>query len=67
MEKDWLAQLQAKERERTGIKSLKISFNKVFGYFIELQEQIYKDLNLVNLAITVNKHCPMPNASLQMN
>ncbi|WKU13361.1 DNA mismatch repair protein MutS [Staphylococcus devriesei] len=34
--KDWLAQLQAKERERTGIKSLKISFNKVFGYFIEI-------------------------------
>lgn len=34
--KDWLAQLQAKERECTGIKSLKISFNKVFGYFIEI-------------------------------
>ena len=34
--KDWLAQLQAKERERTGIKSLKINFNKVFGYFIEI-------------------------------
>ncbi|GEU17785.1 DNA mismatch repair protein MutS [Bacillus anthracis] len=34
--KDWLAQLQAKERERTGIKSIKISFNKVFGYFIEI-------------------------------
>ena len=34
--KDWLAQLQAKEHERTGIKSLKISYNKVFGYFIEI-------------------------------
>lgn len=34
--KSWLAELQAKERERTGIKSLKISFNKVFGYFIEI-------------------------------
>ncbi|MDC6326573.1 DNA mismatch repair protein MutS [Staphylococcus auricularis] len=34
--KTWLAQLQTKERERTGIKSLKISFNKVFGYFIEI-------------------------------
>lgn len=34
--KDWLAQLQAKEREKTGIKSLKISYNKVFGYFIEI-------------------------------
>lgn len=34
--KTWLAELQAKERERTGIKSLKISFNKVFGYYIEI-------------------------------
>ncbi|HDY9481536.1 TPA: DNA mismatch repair protein MutS [Staphylococcus argenteus] len=34
--KTWLAELQAKERQRTGIKSLKISFNKVFGYFIEI-------------------------------
>ena len=34
--KSWLAELQSKERERTGIKSLKISFNKVFGYFIEI-------------------------------
>ncbi|MBL7573107.1 DNA mismatch repair protein MutS [Staphylococcus saccharolyticus] len=34
--KTWLAELQAKERIRTGIKSLKISFNKVFGYFIEI-------------------------------
>ncbi|PWZ94478.1 hypothetical protein DD924_17360, partial [Staphylococcus pseudintermedius] len=34
--KQWLAQLQAQERERTGIKSLKISFNKVFGYYIEI-------------------------------
>ena len=34
--KSCLAQLQAREREKTGIKSLKISFNKVFGYFIEI-------------------------------
>lgn len=34
--KTWLAELQMKERERTGIKSLKISFNKVFGYYIEI-------------------------------
>ncbi|MTI79482.1 MAG: DNA mismatch repair protein MutS [Firmicutes bacterium] len=32
----WLAQLESKERERTGIKSLKIRFNKVFGYYIEV-------------------------------
>lgn len=34
--KSWLAQLEAKERERTGIRSLKISYNKVFGYYIEI-------------------------------
>jgi len=32
----WLAGLEAGERERTGIKSLKIGFNKVFGYYIEI-------------------------------
>ncbi|MGB2867561.1 MAG: DNA mismatch repair protein MutS [Bacteroidota bacterium] len=34
--KDWIAQLQQKERTRTGISSLKISFNNVFGYYIEI-------------------------------
>ena len=34
--KTWLADLEAKEREATGIKNLKISFNKVFGYYIEV-------------------------------
>jgi DNA mismatch repair protein MutS len=34
--KNWLAQLEADERERTGIKTLKIKFNKVFGYCIEI-------------------------------
>jgi len=34
--KNWLAELQAREIGRTGIKSLKIRFNKVFGYFIEV-------------------------------
>ncbi len=32
----WIAALEARERERTGIKSLKVGFNKVFGYFIEV-------------------------------
>ncbi len=32
----WIAALQARERERTGIGSLKIGFNKVFGYYIEV-------------------------------
>jgi DNA mismatch repair protein MutS len=34
--KSWIASLQAKEQERTGIKSLKVRFNKVFGYYIEV-------------------------------
>ncbi len=34
--KQWLAQLEATERERTGIKNLKIGYNSVFGYFIEV-------------------------------
>ena len=34
--KQWIAELQAREIERTGIASLKIRFNKVFGYFIEV-------------------------------
>ncbi len=34
--KRWIAELQAREIERTGISSLKIRFNKVFGYFIEV-------------------------------
>lgn len=32
----WIASLEKKERERTGIKSLKVGFNKVFGYYIEV-------------------------------
>jgi len=34
--KDWIARLQTQEREKTGIPSLKVSFNKVFGYYIEV-------------------------------
>ncbi|MDF2923351.1 MAG: mutS [Paenibacillaceae bacterium] len=34
--KQWLAELEQRERERTGIRSLKIGFNKVFGYYIEI-------------------------------
>ena len=32
----WIATLEAKERERTGIKSLRVGYNKVFGYYIEV-------------------------------
>ena len=34
--RDWIANLEAVERERTGIKSLKVGYNKVFGYYIEI-------------------------------
>ena len=40
--KDYLLQLQQRESERTGIPSLKISFNNVFGYYIEVRNT-YKD------------------------
>ena len=34
--KDWLAQLEAREKESTGIKNLRIKYNKVFGYYLEV-------------------------------
>ena len=34
--RDWIANLEALERERTGIKSLKVGYNKVFGYYLEV-------------------------------
>lgn len=34
--KEWVAQLESAERDRTGIRSLKIGYNKVFGYYIEI-------------------------------
>lgn len=41
--KQWLAELETKEREKTGIKNLKIKFNKVFGYYLEVTNS-YKEL-----------------------
>lgn len=40
--KTWLINLEAKEREETGIKNLKVSFNKVFGYYIEVTKSNLK-------------------------
>jgi DNA mismatch repair protein MutS len=34
--REWLAALEARERERTGIKSLKVGYNRVFGYYLEI-------------------------------
>ena len=41
--RSWLAQIETKERERTGIKNLRIKFNKVFGYYLEVTNS-YKEL-----------------------
>ena len=41
--KNWLAELEVKEREKTGIKNLKIKYNKVFGYYFEVTNS-FKDL-----------------------
>ncbi|MBI3600374.1 MAG: DNA mismatch repair protein MutS, partial [Nitrospinae bacterium] len=37
--KDWIAQMEVSERERTGIPNLKVGYNKVFGYFIEITKK----------------------------
>ena len=41
--KSWLADLEAKEKEATGIKNLKIRYNKVFGYYLEVTNS-FKDM-----------------------
>jgi DNA mismatch repair protein MutS len=37
--KQWIAQLEAKERQRTGIPSLKVGYNAVFGYYLEVSSR----------------------------
>ena len=34
--KEWLAELESREKEKTGIKNLKVKYNKVFGYYLEV-------------------------------
>ncbi len=41
--KSWLVELETKERERTGIKNLRIKYNKVFGYYLEVTNS-YRDM-----------------------
>ena len=41
--KDWLAKLETDEREKTGIKNLRIKYNKVFGYYLEVTNS-FKDM-----------------------
>ena len=44
--KKWLARLEAKEKDETGISTLKVRYNKVFGYFIEIPKARSKDVPL---------------------
>lgn len=56
--KSWVAQLEAKEKEKTGIPSLKVGFNKVFGYYIEVSkgqlDKIQDDWGYERKQTTVN-------------
>jgi len=42
--KNWVAALENKEREKTGIKNLRVGFNKVFGYYIEVTKSNYSQV-----------------------
>lgn len=42
--KNWLSNLQTEERDATGIKNLKIGFNKIFGYYLEVTKSYLKDV-----------------------
>ena len=45
--KQWLMQLEERERRATGIKTLKVKFNKVFGYYLDVTNS-YKDKEIYN-------------------
>ncbi|WP_432409539.1 DNA mismatch repair protein MutS [Wukongibacter sp. M2B1] len=55
--KKWLMDLENRERESTGIKSLKVGFNKVFGYYIEVTKS-----NIKNVPDTYNRKQTLANA-----
>ncbi len=42
--KDFISKFESEERERTGIKTLKVGYNKVFGYYIEISKGAAKDI-----------------------
>ena len=46
--KNWLVELEAREKEATGIKNLKIRYNKVFGYYIEVTKSNLRIVICVN-------------------
>lgn len=55
--KEWLAQLQLREQQRTGIKSLKVRYNSVFGYYIEISTS-----NLANVPDDYTRKQTLANA-----
>lgn len=55
--KQWIANLEAEERNRTGIKSLKVGYNKVFGYYIEVTRA-----NLANVPDDYQRKQTLANA-----
>lgn len=58
--KGWIAGLEAKERARTGIESLKVRYNQVFGYYLEITKA---NLGKVPPTISANRHSSMPSDS----
>ena len=57
--KTYLAALETRERERTGISSLKVRFNRVFGYYIEISQV---ESHLVPTTMTGSRRSLGPNA-----
>jgi len=62
--KDWIAEMQQKERERTGIKSLKVGYNSVFGYYIEVTKA---NLAQVPRNIFGSRQQPMESVTTRLN
>jgi DNA mismatch repair protein MutS len=66
--KGWVASLEARERERTGVRNLKVGYNKVFGYYVEVTKanlsavpDEYIRLSLVRVVTGVNRQRgPLP-------
>ncbi len=54
--REWIANLEASERERTGVKSLKVGYNSVFGYYIEISKANLKSVpdDYIRKQTTVN-------------
>jgi DNA mismatch repair protein MutS len=62
--KTYLAEMEQRERARTGIKSLRVGYNKVFGHYIEVTRP---NLHLVPRVTRASRHWRKPNASSRSN